>query len=287
MLHSADPASALRQAEHWLDIGRPERALQALDGTADADGPAVLSMRATAYLMAGRLEEAVSTAERALRHGVAVQPLAVIASAYSDSRPGKAEEALLEALRLAPGSPFLLGQYAMLVAAAGQFDKARRLIDRAQLVDPHDPELHVVRSRIEYLSGDDRAARRSAETAMSADPWSLRARLVLGSLHIEHGRAAAARALLDSAAADRPDQRGVVASARAARTLAHPLLTPLALIDRVGPVRLWLAAVAILMVLVYTGQSEAALVLAAGYTMLVVYSWIVGPVVRWHIERRR
>lgn len=287
MLRSAEAASALRQAEHWLDLGRPERALQALQDAAAPDDPAVLSMAATAYLMAGRAEEAVTTAERALRHGPAVQPLAVIASAYADPQPGKAEEALLEALRLAPGSPFLVGQYAMLVAASGQFEKARLLIDRAQLIDPRDPELHLVRSRIEYLSGDDRAARRSAETAMSQDPWNLRARLVLGSLHLEQGRAAAGRKLLDTAAADRPDQRGVIASARAARALAHPLLAPLRLEHRVGPVRLWVGAIVVFVVLASTGRSRAAVAVATGYAVFAVYTRIGGLLVRRHVERRR
>lgn len=287
MQHPSSVTSALGRAQHWLDVGQPDRALEALDGAVTTDHPGVLTTRAVAHLMAGRDEQAVAAASRALAHGPAAEPLAVIASAYSDSSPAKAEEALLGALRLAPDSPALLGQYAMLVGACGQFDKARGLIDRAQQLAPHDAELHVVRSRIAYLSGDDRTARRSAEAAMSVDPRSLRARLVLGALHVERGRAATGRALLGSAASDHPDQREIVAGARAARALAHPLAAPLRFVHRVGPARLWIGFMVVLLALEAAGQHVAAFIVAMTYLTLALYTWIARPILARRIERQR
>jgi tetratricopeptide (TPR) repeat protein len=68
----------------------------------------------------------------------------------------RAERTMLWALELAPGDPCLLSRYALLVARAGQLEKAHGLVALAARTDSDNVEVLRARSVLAYLGGSEK-----------------------------------------------------------------------------------------------------------------------------------
>jgi len=275
-------------AEHYLEIGQPERALSALELTSSDEAVDAWRLRAHAYLELERYDEATEAATR----GLAEEPnhvelLGALGIAeWHRNALASAERALLAALEIAPDDPQLLSTYAHVVASAGQFDKARRLIDRASELDPDDA--HVARTRMElaYLSGRDREAEEHGVEALALDPEDAQTHSILGGVAAERGQIRRGARHLRGAAELDPSVANYALGAREARKWTHPLFWPLWPINRFGPGPVWIVGVACLIVSERVAPPTVSWVVLVVWLVFVAYSWIAPPLLERWLERR-
>lgn len=266
-------------ARHYLDIGRPERALEALDrpGAADMEGAELWYLRGQALYELDRFEDANRVALAGLAQLPESIPLLFLrcnCAAKLDDL-ASAEQAILTALQLRPEEPALLCRYALLVARAGQLDKAARLIAEAARIDAEDPAVARARVTLAYLRGDDRQVARVSQDLLANDPEDTYGHYMLGHALFGSGNVGGAQRHLRTAARLDPSDHDLVESARAARFANHWLLWPLRPFQRIGTVGLWLGFMAIFLLLRSFGMRPLAGLFALVYLALVIYSWVV------------
>lgn len=284
-----DTGDSFYLARHWLSIHDPDRAIEALARVPTAAESAEAHGLWTAALMQlERYEEAEAAAQR----GLALEPeheglLQLLASTRwrKGDRAG-AERAFLEALALVPDDPVLLASYGLLVAEVGQLDKAERLIDQAVRSGPEVQVVRYAQSLLSYLRGDPDAARLHARGTLEIDPEEAVGHAVLGWLSLEAGEFGGARSAITAARLD-PEDRDYREAARHAAVLSHPLMRPLLPVYRIGPAKVWLGAIAAIILLRVIGLTGPAAVVAVVYVVFALYSWVAPPLVRRILRRRR
>jgi tetratricopeptide (TPR) repeat protein len=281
----------LARAEALLAAGRPEEALREL-ATLPADqatDPAGFALRAAALGTLERWQEAADAARAGL---AASGPNPVLLGQLGKARhelgdlPG-AERALLDALALAPHDVSLLCAYGSLCMEAGQLDKAAKLVERAVAQAPGAAVVYATRIRLAYAQGRDREAQRLSRAYVAAYPEDPAAHAALGGMSAVRGQVGPAYAGLRQAAGTAPASSEFAEAALAARIASHPLLLPVRPVLRFGPVKVWLAAMAVMVGGYLLGLPEPlALVLVGTWVAFVAYSWIVPPLVARRLRRR-
>lgn len=277
-------------ARHYLEVQRPERALEALGQPgADLDDPQWYELRGLALYDLDRYDEARRMAQDGLALGPTdVTLLALLCDCERElGNLGAAEKAILAALELEPLEPALLCAYAHLCARGGQMKKAGRLLAEAESVDPES--LPVLRTRVwlAYLKGDRKATEREARALLAAEPEDALGHTVLGAQLHERGSMWASRRHYETAASVHTGEAEIVDAAREMRIENHWIFWPLWPVHRFGPARVWLAAIAFF---VLGGALRLpSPVLVAGmllYLALVLYSWTVPRLARRWLRRR-
>lgn len=285
------PHRELARAQALLAAGRPEEALRELATlpVEQANDPAGFALRAAALGALARWNDAADAARAGLAAG---GPDPILLGQLGKARhelgdlPG-AERALLDALALAPYDATLLCGYGSLCMDAGQFDKAAKLVERAAAQAPEDAVVYATRVRLAYAQGRDREAQALSRRFVAAYPENPAAHAALGGMSAVRGQVGPAYAGLRQAAGIAPTTSGFVEAALAARIASHPLLLPVRPVLRFGPVRVWLAAMAVMVGGYLLGLPEPlALVVVVAWVSFVAYSWIVPPLVGWWLRRR-
>lgn len=170
---------------------------------------------------------------------------------------------------------------------AGQLEKAAQLVQRAAAQDPEDELVYATRVRMAYAQGKDREAQRLSQEFLAAHPEDPVAHARLGSTSAARGQVSPAYAGLRQAAGAVPANRELAEAALEGRIASHPLLLPIRPVARIGPVKVWLAAVAVLVGGGALGlPAPVMLVLAGTWVGFVVSSWVVPPLVGWWLRRR-
>jgi tetratricopeptide (TPR) repeat protein len=277
-------------AAHWLDVDRPDRALEELAraGSDALDDPEAHAIRAAALLGLHRDADA----SEAARAGLSIDPdnlrlLQLLATArWKVGDHSGAEEALLAALRQDPEHPVLLSRYALLVAEEGQLVKADELLVRAARVDPEGAAVQYVGAILAYLRADDSDAAKRGKALLAADPEHVAAHSFLGRLAAERGRTVAAGTHLRRAASLDPASPAHREAGREARVITHPALLPNRLVARFGPGKIWIGAIIVIFGLRGLGLESASVVAAVAYLLFAVYTWTAPPLIRWLLRRQ-
>ncbi|HEX6787878.1 MAG TPA: tetratricopeptide repeat protein [Gaiellaceae bacterium] len=284
------PEDRLALAEHYLEIAQPQRALDVLgrgDGLLE-DGH-YWALRCAALIDLDRDRDAVSAAEA----GLQLDPEDTILLRLHARAAGNtgdlalAERSLLSALAQDSDQPQLLAEYAILLARGGQVDKASRVLDEAERLDPLDGRVVSARGIIAYLRGDDSTTKKRAEQLLAHDPEARPGHLLRGAVLSSRGSARAARRHYEAAARLDPTDARVVEAAHAARRVAHPVLWPIYPVIRFGPMRTWLGFIVIAGIAFATHITPLITVVIVGYLFMVVYSWTIAPLFVRHMRRRR
>ena len=281
-------AKTLALAEHWLDVGQPARTLEALgrvsgDELHDAE---YWELRTRAHVELEQWVEAL----RAVREGLELDPESLVlldGAALVHAERGElaaAEEMVLRALRLDADNPYLLCRYAQILHRGNELDKAERVLARAAAIAPDDEAVIQTRVSHEYLRGNDRAAERLSRELLEQDADHPVGHAMLGGLAADRGSFRAARRHTGSAVAYDPAEYGDLA--RLVRRSTHPLLWPLWPIQRFGPAKVWLAAILTMGILTALDQTFLLGLFVVAYLFLVVYSWVIGPLVVKYLEWR-
>lgn len=287
-LDDRNPTRGLSLAQHWLEVNRPERALDELGRLPHDEAmslPACL-LRVGALLRAERPAAAKLAATRALDlHGTEPRLLALLAVACrARGELEESERALLRALSFDPEDVGLLCEYAELCVSVGQVDKAEALLERAAAIDPEAEAVITGRVLVAAARGRSVEAYRQAREALGRHPDSMAAHVYHSVVATERGKFREASRSSSRVAAETGDA-DALAMARDDRVIAHPLLVPLRPLFRFGPLRTWVAVVVVLMMLRFVSPPLASVV-GLFWIVYCVYSWVVPPLVRRHVSRR-
>lgn len=271
-------------ARHYLQVGQPQRALEALShATAETlDDPEVWALRGWALVDLDRHDEAAETASGALARwpdDVDFLRLLAVAEARRDHL-ADAERAVLAALRIEPDDAHLLCTYADALMRGGQLDKAGQVLALAERAEPD--ELLVVRMRLNlaYLRGDDKAAQSTAAELLARDAEDPQAQAMLGGLDLEKVRLRSAEQRFGTVIRHDPSDASIARAARSASVLRSPLAWPLLPFERFGPGPTWVAAIVVIFALQAAGLDLASTIAAFTWIGLCVYSWVVGPILQ-------
>ncbi|HEX8053885.1 MAG TPA: tetratricopeptide repeat protein [Thermoleophilaceae bacterium] len=280
--------SALRMAEYYLEINRPEEALHALDSSGVAlEEPGAWLIRGTALFALERHDEAGKAAEEGLREDPddvwLLHLLSIAKEALGDL--AASERAILAALELEPDIPGLYTQYADLLMRAGQLDKAHAVIERAAALDPED--LSVLRARMSYayVTGKAREGEKWSRKMLELEPEHPGAHGMLGVFKIEQGSVIGAREHYETAVALDPSSPDAREATIEIRTATHPAMLPARALDRLGVAGSWVAAVIVITALRSVSPGAGAV---AGITWVTfcVYTWVAPPIVRRLVIRK-
>ncbi len=270
--------SALARAEHWLEVGRPERCLEELgQGGAEPD-PRGLALQAMALRQLERWQECVERFQRA----VAVEQLGDVA---------QAERLLLACLEAQPRNVVLLTGYASLLLRHGHPDEAERVLRRAAVEAPGSPEVEMVRARLLMVRRRDADAVEAVRGVLAQDPTRADALWLLGALEHERGLSRQAAPRLRRAALSNMDDRELASGARDVGREARWFAWPLRLVRRlpdaaVVPAQLGIVLAAALL-LGYRPTQAAGAVLLAAFLVFVAWFWIAVLVSRAASRRNR
>jgi tetratricopeptide (TPR) repeat protein len=279
----------LALARHYVDIDRPQRALDALETASDEalSDPEFWLLRAEALRELERPDEAADAARR----GLALDPddvflLDALALAELDGhRLGAAADALAAALELEPDHPVLLAHRALVLANAKRFGEARAAVVHALRLDPESVDVRRVRAQVAVLS-EEPDADRYVEELLELSPEDRTGHLLRGSLAAERSRyGPAARAFAEAARLD-PSDRDVARVARETRVAAHPVLAPVRAVHRYGRWRAYFTYLTLVVILGAAGLQSLRVVLVVVWLVIVVLSWTGPRFLRWR-ERRK
>jgi tetratricopeptide (TPR) repeat protein len=276
-------ATAIDAARRYIEIGRPERALESL-ATLESDqatGAEALRLRGYALYGMKDFEGAADAAREGLEDDPHSMNLLYLLSLAEDRRGrlAEAERAVLGALEQDPDDPQLLTQYADVLMHGGALDKAERVLGLAAASDPDSVDVLEARISLAYLRGSDREAKRLSEELLSIDPESIRGQHMLGVFDMSRGRAASAADRYGEIVRADPTNQRIADEAREMRAMArNPLWWPSLFFTRFGAAGSWVGAVAVIFGLRAAGATTAAGVAAILWFALCVWSWVVPPV---------
>jgi tetratricopeptide (TPR) repeat protein len=280
----------LARALALLQANRPEDALHELATLPPEDALRALSfeLRANALLQLDRWDEAADAARGGLAAGGPDPDLFGLLSA-AERRRGDlvtAERAVLDGLALAPSDVDLLTRYASLCIAAGQLDKAGKLVDRALAEDPLAAGVFAVRVELAHARGADREAERISREFIAEYPEHPVAHALLGGTSATRGKVSEAYQGFRQAVAAEPTDADYAEAALETRIARHPLMVPVRPFIRFGAVLPWIVAVGVMFGLRALNLPVAAGIAGLLWFLLCVYSWVVPPLVRRRIRRR-
>ena len=288
-MDSSDPGLTL--AQHYLDVGRPQSALEALGQLAEAQAESAEAWRLRSAALF-HLERYFDASQAATR-GLAQRPESTVLlwllglSEAEQDRLAEAERAVAAALDLEPEQPGLLALYANIAARGGQTARGRWLVWEAERLDPEDPRVLRTASLIAWIQGHEEAAAQYNSRLLALDPEDVAGRSMRGTLLAGRGDVRGARQSFEAAASLDPSNRSVAAATRESRIATHPLLWPVWPFERFGPFLPLVAGWGIALALIASGLKTAGGLVLLAYFLLVVYSWTLGPLAaRWLRSRR-
>jgi tetratricopeptide (TPR) repeat protein len=279
----ATAADPIELASHYLRVGRPDRALEALE-RADSDEleePEFWRLRASALFRQRRWKEGAKAAREGLvRDADNVALLEVLAlCSLQCGKKADAERALRQALSLAPLEPSLLSNLALLLAHEKRYDEAREAVAKALQVAPHSSQVLRMRAHVAVMAKDSNAAQYSREL-LASDPDDHATHVVAGDAALHDGRIDAGfRHYIEAARLD-PSDRQAAWLGRRSRAYLSRAGAPVRLLWRLGPYRVYGAVVVLSTVLAVAGLADVRMVLVLGWLCVVVYGWLFRLAVR-------
>jgi tetratricopeptide (TPR) repeat protein len=277
-------APALARAAALLEVGRAEQALAELARLpADAaSSRAAFALRTHALVRLERWGEAETAARQGLS-AVGPDPdlLGDLGLAlHGLHRYAEAERALLDGLTVAPEDVDLICRYALVCLAVGQVDKAGKLLDAAAELNPYAPIVLATRVDLAFARGDDAAAERHSREFLAQYPDHPLALALHARSAALRGRMGPAYASMRQAVSSVPTDQDLAEVALHLKVYAHPLLAPVRPMYRLGVVKSWLLATALIVGLRALGWTLASVVVALLWAGYCVYSWITPVIVR-------
>jgi tetratricopeptide (TPR) repeat protein len=275
----------LELARHYLTVGNPQRALDALAHATAVDDEEYWELRAAVLLDLDRWQDAAEAA----RGGLALEPdnvflLDMLAIAELElEHGGAALDAIDAALEIVPDHPTLLAHRSLILARLKRFDEAEHAIDEAMAIEPEAVDVLRVRSQVSFLKGDLAAATEHADELLEADPDNELSHLLRGNVAVEKGRYRHAVRHFEEAARLNPEIGEIRDVLRENRVAAHPILAPVRPIWRVGRLRSWLIYLTIAGLLAAAHLQTARIAIAAVWITIVAISWLAPPLLRrWY-----
>ena len=279
----ATAAGPLDLARHHLHVGRPDRALEALERAdpEELEEPEFWELRASALFDQRRWKEGVKAAREGLaRDADDVALLEVLAlCSLQCGKKADAERALRDALSLSPRDPSLLSNWALLLARKKRYDEAREAVAKALRVAPYSSQVLRMRAQVALMAKDPNAAQYSRDL-LASDPDDQSAHLVAGSAALRERRIDSGfRHYVEAARLDPSDPQAAWLGRRS-RAYLGPAAAPLRLLWRLGPRRVQVAVILLSIGLAVAGLAPVRMVLVFGWIGVVAYGYLFRLVLR-------
>ncbi|KAA1420456.1 hypothetical protein FE697_015945 [Mumia zhuanghuii] len=282
-------SDALTIAQHWLDVGNPQRCLDSLDETAlELDPPYAFGLRALALLRLGRPEDGLAAARRGLEIAPGNGLLHFYAAQASDAlkHAEEAERHYRIAQEQLPEAVGVVTQYGTFLAFAHRESEARSLLRRAREIAPEDPTVHLLDAEIAAQAKNWPRVQASARRVLAEDPEDTRA-LVLDAVAAsklgDHDTAARS---VRRAAASRVGDQTLALAARQSAVAMLPAMWPLRLVSRFAWWQIWLAALITLRLIRATAPEPVWITATILWIAFVAYSWVLPPLLTAWVKRR-
>jgi tetratricopeptide (TPR) repeat protein len=282
--------TALARAWVLLEADRAEQALAELSRLSpeQAVTAAAFHLRGQALIRLERWREVDANARNGLAE-VGPDPVLFGQLGFALVEAGEfanAERNFLHALSLDPYDVDLLCAYSRLCLSASQADKARQLWERAATLNPFHRAVMATRVVLAIGTADDREAQRASDAFVAEYPADPMALAFQGQVAEMRGRSGYGS--IRQAVANDPTDRDYADLAWEAKVHAHPLMAPLRPMFRLGTVKSWLLAMAVIFGLRMAGLRVLSLLATLVWVVLCLYSWVVPPLVRkWVFRHRR
>jgi predicted Zn-dependent protease len=279
------------QVERALDVGRTDLARRSLT-------PALAARPDDAglLLLAARIEDAAGNgpeARRLVGEVLARDPgswrgrLLHYQQLLEDDRHADAEQVILGLLREDPSNPPLIALYARLMLEALQLEKARALTDEALRLDPDDSHAQLLDALLHTVEGDDERASERVARQIARDPEAMHVARTAVVVFASGKRPKDALEIARCVLRAEPGDRALVNAIVSLRTQTHPLLLPYWPLQRWG----WTASAVLWGVGIvgvracYAISPRAGVIFTAVWLAYVVGSWVLPPLLRWHLRR--
>jgi tetratricopeptide (TPR) repeat protein len=286
---SSRQTSGLTLARHYLEVHRPQAALDALAGVTgdDLDDAEYWTIRAEALLELDRAAEGADAARRGLEHDPQdISLLDALALCELDGGDlAAAQQALDSALAILPDHPVLLSHRALALALDKRYDAAREAVEHAMSVDPESRSVLRVQAQVAVLA-DDREAEHYIDELLAADPEDRIGHALRGNLAVKQKRFKQASKAFREAARLDPRDKEIAGVARNARVAAHPLLAPVRPMWRFGRWRSYFLYLTLITVLAAARLQTLRIVVICVWLVIVILSW-VGPRILRRLEERK
>ncbi len=282
--------STILLAEHYLNVDQPENALEQLSKSesTDLDSALYWRLRAQALYELGRDEDAIVSVRKGLEltpeDDILLYRLCRIQLRQGDF--AEAERAILSALRVSPENPLYLARYGVVLAQAGQFNKADKVLQAAENRNPESTYVVHCRSMLDFLQGKTREVVARSREQLAQNPENISARALLSAGLTEQHQITEASKHASAVVIDNPNNTDMVDFARDLRFANHWLMRPLWLFRRFGSLKVWLAVIILIYGLNFAGLTIISAILLIVYLILVIYSWVVPPILRRYLRRR-
>src|SRR5437868_6563263 len=286
-MHDDSPTLAL--ARHYVEVDRPQAAIEALDGAREdeLEEPEYWLLRAHALYDLGLYHDSAEAAKTGLgRDPEDLDLLNMLALCQMELGQADAAEATNEtALALSPDNEVLLANRALILARRKHFRGARAAIDEAMRVAPQAVVVLRIRAQVAILADDEQAGA-YVDELLALAPDDRIGHALKGNLAAQRKRYVSAARAFDEAARLDPSDVELVSVAREARVAAHPLAAPLRPLWRLGRWRAYGIFLVVSIGLAALGFNAAHTVIVVGWLVIVALSWLGPPFVRWW-ERRK
>lgn len=262
------------------------------------DDPATYLGLARVLLASGEAEAAAEASQQAVERAPEWPPVwAMLAiTSFRLGRFAAAENALLEAIRLAPDVPHYFNQYARVLSTCGRKEEALELTARSLELDPEDEESHQLFAALlhQVKPSKWRLSEEAARRAVALDPDDDDGYAILGTILLSQRRWNEAeecfRAALEIAPHNQLAMDGLAQVLMGRNVLYRPFLAYALMMRRLGMGAqllvvgcVWGAASLIRALL---GDSPWAEFVTVGYLLVCAYTWFAEPSMRAILRRR-
>lgn len=288
MERSAETQRLIALARHYLQISRPDRALEVLEQSqfVDHSSETVWFLRGKALYDLKDFTRALDAANFGLKQAPESRQLLALLGDIEVKRDdwAAAERAYLSALRQSPRDPNLLCAYAHLAARAGRMDRAENLVAQATQVSPRHVQVLQAQIAMAYLRRDSREAERLGRELLAIDPDNVYGRRMLAVSLQSSGQYTNALRHLQAALRMDPTSRRTANAVRQTTLLSQWPLRPLQWFMVGKASRLFLMVFLILIVFYSAARTTIGFVVMM---VLGAYIIVVPALVSWWVGRRK
>ena len=266
---------SMLQAEHYVDLRKYEQALTYIN-EALSDNPhdgRALYLRALCLTNKKEYNEALVACKDACEVGYKLDDVhelfAIIYMIIDDFE--KAEEHLLESLRINPNNASATARYSILMYESGNFEKGRALMAEALKIDPLDDT--VLKFSMLLYKNSDYDFSNYADNA--DDEYN---KLInMGNHFVARKKLKEAKECFSQAFQMNPTNEELLAMLDNIEMELSPMYFPLRLYWVIQPIVFWVGVACILFFIFVFGFTKVAIILAIILAIFALYSWLAKP----------
>jgi Tfp pilus assembly protein PilF len=269
-------SNTLPLAVHYLNINKPERALDVLEEAIveDRESERYWHFRTRALLRLGRYDEAEAICNMGLSHHPEDPELRHLLS-HAKRMQGDlaaAERSMRACLESVPAHPGYLACYAELLLRGGKLDAASAVLDLASREMPNSLVVKKHQLFLNYLQNNGHISSQELAEFSAEYPEEAVGYVVMGLSACHAGDMTTASDYLHRAGRLEPNDQGVILSTRMVRLKSHPLLKPLLPIWKMGLAWTLIIQLSLLWVAMFFDLPGAVTLLA----VIFVGYWVYG-----------